>query len=367
MGESWLRVGLVGARARAFVAGLRALPGVEVTALCDIDPATLAALGDELGIERRYAEFEAMLDRRYRRRRHRDADAPARAAGDRRARRRQARAVGGDGRRRPGAVPGAGHGRAAVGPLLHARPRTTAIDARPCSSARWSAPASSASRTTPRAATSTTAATCTPTPPAGRPGGRSGRSARTAAPTAPTASGRCCSGSTTGSVCHLPGLGPAHRARHGMDDTVTMLCQTARGALIDDPLRHAVAAAAQHDALRAAGHDRRLPRPARHPAEETWSGCEGRSPAPRGMGAAHGLRGPPARPLAATRRPRRRGPGTAAATTSSCATGSRPSGATPHRRSTSCAGLDFTLPGLISEQSIAQGGAPLPVPDPRDW
>jgi hypothetical protein len=29
-------------------------------------------------------------------------------------------------------------------------------------------------------------------------------------------------------------------------------------------------------------------------------------------------------------------------------------------------GLDFTLPGLISERLIAQGGVPLPVPDPRD-
>jgi hypothetical protein len=29
--------------------------------------------------------------------------------------------------------------------------------------------------------------------------------------------------------------------------------------------------------------------------------------------------------------------------------------------------LDFTLPGLISERSIAQGGIPLPVPDPRKW
>jgi hypothetical protein len=27
--------------------------------------------------------------------------------------------------------------------------------------------------------------------------------------------------------------------------------------------------------------------------------------------------------------------------------------------------LDYTVPGLISEQSIAQGGAPLPVPDFR--
>lgn len=29
--------------------------------------------------------------------------------------------------------------------------------------------------------------------------------------------------------------------------------------------------------------------------------------------------------------------------------------------------LDFTLPGLISEESIARGGVPLPVPDPRQF
>jgi predicted dehydrogenase len=29
--------------------------------------------------------------------------------------------------------------------------------------------------------------------------------------------------------------------------------------------------------------------------------------------------------------------------------------------------LDFTLPGLISEQSIAGGGVPVAVPDPREW
>jgi hypothetical protein len=31
------------------------------------------------------------------------------------------------------------------------------------------------------------------------------------------------------------------------------------------------------------------------------------------------------------------------------------------------AALDMTLPGLVSEQSIAQGGAWLAVPDPRFW
>jgi hypothetical protein len=29
--------------------------------------------------------------------------------------------------------------------------------------------------------------------------------------------------------------------------------------------------------------------------------------------------------------------------------------------------MDFTLPGLVSEQSIARGGAPLTVPDSRGW
>ena len=28
--------------------------------------------------------------------------------------------------------------------------------------------------------------------------------------------------------------------------------------------------------------------------------------------------------------------------------------------------MDYTVPGLISEQSILQGGAPLPVPDLRE-
>ncbi len=27
--------------------------------------------------------------------------------------------------------------------------------------------------------------------------------------------------------------------------------------------------------------------------------------------------------------------------------------------------MDYTVPGLVSEQSIAQGGVPLPVPDFR--
>src|SRR5688572_25073952 len=59
---SRLRIGLVGVRSRAFAAGLRALPGVAVTALCDLDPATLARAGADLGIDWRTPEDEALLD-----------------------------------------------------------------------------------------------------------------------------------------------------------------------------------------------------------------------------------------------------------------------------------------------------------------
>jgi hypothetical protein len=31
------------------------------------------------------------------------------------------------------------------------------------------------------------------------------------------------------------------------------------------------------------------------------------------------------------------------------------------------AALDMTLPGLVSQQSIAEGSGWLPVPDSRDW
>jgi hypothetical protein len=30
-------------------------------------------------------------------------------------------------------------------------------------------------------------------------------------------------------------------------------------------------------------------------------------------------------------------------------------------------GLDYTLPGIIAQESAAQGGAPVAVPDPRAW
>lgn len=62
MPPSRLRVGLAGVRSRAFAAGLRALPGVEVSALCDLDPAALSRTGDDLGIDWRTTDYAALLD-----------------------------------------------------------------------------------------------------------------------------------------------------------------------------------------------------------------------------------------------------------------------------------------------------------------
>lgn len=56
-----MRVGLAGKRGGAFVAGLRSVPGVEVSAICEPDEAALAAIGDRHGIECRFRDFDEML------------------------------------------------------------------------------------------------------------------------------------------------------------------------------------------------------------------------------------------------------------------------------------------------------------------
>ncbi len=57
------RVGLVGLhRATGFAHAFRLLPEVELTAACDIDPETLAAASDELGIEKRFTSFDEFID-----------------------------------------------------------------------------------------------------------------------------------------------------------------------------------------------------------------------------------------------------------------------------------------------------------------
>ena len=46
-----IKVGIAGSRGLSTVMGLRALPDVEITALCNLDQATLDAQAAELGIE----------------------------------------------------------------------------------------------------------------------------------------------------------------------------------------------------------------------------------------------------------------------------------------------------------------------------
>ena len=62
--EETLRVAVAGGpRGCTFVPTLRALAGCEVVALCDSDPATLARTGDDAGVAQRYLDYAEMLDR----------------------------------------------------------------------------------------------------------------------------------------------------------------------------------------------------------------------------------------------------------------------------------------------------------------
>jgi predicted dehydrogenase len=60
-GNAELRVGIVGRRGQSFIAGLRSLPEVHVAAFCDINPETLAEIADRHTIPERYRGFEEMI------------------------------------------------------------------------------------------------------------------------------------------------------------------------------------------------------------------------------------------------------------------------------------------------------------------
>ena len=58
-----IKVGIAGARrGPSFVTGLRAIPGVEVTALCDIDADFLAEQADAHGIHGRFLDYNDLLN-----------------------------------------------------------------------------------------------------------------------------------------------------------------------------------------------------------------------------------------------------------------------------------------------------------------
>lgn len=57
-----IRVGIVGQRGGAFVAGLRAHPDVELAALCEIDPMRLQEAGERFSVAGRFTRYEEMLE-----------------------------------------------------------------------------------------------------------------------------------------------------------------------------------------------------------------------------------------------------------------------------------------------------------------
>jgi hypothetical protein len=58
-----LKVGLVGKRACAFVAGFRSMPQTRITALCELDRALLDTLAERYAIPERYSDYEELLER----------------------------------------------------------------------------------------------------------------------------------------------------------------------------------------------------------------------------------------------------------------------------------------------------------------
>lgn len=57
-----IKVGIAGVRGLSTVMGLKSIPDVEITAMCDLDEATLNKVADEHGIEKRYRIFDDMLE-----------------------------------------------------------------------------------------------------------------------------------------------------------------------------------------------------------------------------------------------------------------------------------------------------------------
>lgn len=57
-----IKVGIAGVRGLSTVMGLKSIPDVEITAMCDLDEATLNKVADEHGIEKRYRIFDDMIE-----------------------------------------------------------------------------------------------------------------------------------------------------------------------------------------------------------------------------------------------------------------------------------------------------------------
>jgi len=61
--DTCLNVGIVGApRGSSFIPALRAQPRIHVAAICDTNPETLNRFAERFGVEKRFTEYEAMLE-----------------------------------------------------------------------------------------------------------------------------------------------------------------------------------------------------------------------------------------------------------------------------------------------------------------
>lgn len=61
--DSRLRAGVIGVGVgEAHIRSYQSIPGVEVAAICDIDPARLAEVGDQWGVDRRSQDFRAVTE-----------------------------------------------------------------------------------------------------------------------------------------------------------------------------------------------------------------------------------------------------------------------------------------------------------------
>ncbi|MER3474443.1 MAG: hypothetical protein C4335_10520 [Armatimonadota bacterium] len=64
MAVQTVRLGIVGAggRGASFKSACEAIPGVQVEAVCDVDPARAQRAAEQLGAKRFYTDYEQMLD-----------------------------------------------------------------------------------------------------------------------------------------------------------------------------------------------------------------------------------------------------------------------------------------------------------------
>jgi predicted dehydrogenase len=57
-----LRVGIVGKRGAAFIAGFRSIPDVHVAAICELDSVALRTVADRFEVPERFSDFDALLE-----------------------------------------------------------------------------------------------------------------------------------------------------------------------------------------------------------------------------------------------------------------------------------------------------------------